>query len=74
MNKENPDIFTRILAGGTILMDDPEISKMWDVVNGMLKLSPVFLFLRNERNYALRRGRNKDGFSSLINKGRHPGF
>jgi acetyltransferase-like isoleucine patch superfamily enzyme len=41
MNKENPDIFTRMLAGGTIQMDDPEISKMWDLVNRALKLSPA---------------------------------
>jgi len=41
MNKENLDIFTRMLTGGTIRMDDPEISKMWDVVNRTLKLSPV---------------------------------
>jgi acetyltransferase-like isoleucine patch superfamily enzyme len=41
MNQENPDIFTRMLAGGTIRMDDPEISKMWDMVNRALSLSPV---------------------------------
>jgi acetyltransferase-like isoleucine patch superfamily enzyme len=41
MNEENPDIFTRMLAGGTIRMDDPEISRMWDVVNHALKLAPV---------------------------------
>lgn len=41
MNKENPDIFKRMLAGGTIRMDDPEIYKMWEVVNRTLKLSPV---------------------------------
>ena len=41
MSKENLDIFTRMLSGGTIRMDDPEISKMWDVVNRALKLSPV---------------------------------
>ncbi len=41
MNKENPDIFTRMLAGGTIQMDDPEIFKMWDAVNHTLKLSPA---------------------------------
>jgi acetyltransferase-like isoleucine patch superfamily enzyme len=40
MNKTNLDIFTRMLAGGTIRMDDREISKMWDVVNRALKLSP----------------------------------
>ena len=39
MNKENPDIFTRMLAGGTIRMDDPQISKMWEVVTRALKLS-----------------------------------
>ena len=41
MNKENPDIFARMLAGGTIRMDDPEISKMWDFVNRAIKLSPA---------------------------------
>jgi acetyltransferase-like isoleucine patch superfamily enzyme len=41
MNKENLDIFARMLAGGTIRMDDPEISKMWDFVNRALKLSPA---------------------------------
>lgn len=41
MYKGNPDIFTRMLAGGTIRMDDPEISKMWDMVNRALKLSPA---------------------------------
>jgi acetyltransferase-like isoleucine patch superfamily enzyme len=41
MNKENPDIFARMLAGGTIRMDDPDISKMWDFVNRALKLSPA---------------------------------
>ena len=42
MNNENLDIFTRMLAGGTIRIDDPEISKMWDVVSRTLKLSPVY--------------------------------
>ena len=41
MNKETPDIFTRMLAGGTIRMDDPEISKMWEMVSHALKLSPA---------------------------------
>jgi acetyltransferase-like isoleucine patch superfamily enzyme len=41
MNKENLDIFARMLAGGTIRMDDPEISKMWDFVSRALKLSPA---------------------------------
>jgi acetyltransferase-like isoleucine patch superfamily enzyme len=41
MNNENLDIFTRMLAGGTIRMDDPEISKMWDVVSRALKLTPA---------------------------------
>ena len=40
MNNDLPDIFARMLAGGTIRIDDPEISKMWDVVNHTLKLSP----------------------------------
>jgi acetyltransferase-like isoleucine patch superfamily enzyme len=41
MNKENPDIFARMLAGGIIRMDDPDISKMWEFVNRTLKLSPA---------------------------------
>ena len=41
MRKPNPDIFTRMLAGGMIRMDDPEIYKMWDVVTHTLKLSPA---------------------------------
>ena len=35
------DIFTRMLAGGRIRMDDPEISGMWELVNRALKLSPA---------------------------------
>ena len=41
MIKENPDIFTRMLAGGIIRMDDPEISKLWDVVQRTLNLTPA---------------------------------
>lgn len=41
MHKTHPDIFTRMLAGGTIRMDDPEISRMWEMVNRALALSPA---------------------------------
>ena len=35
------DIFTRMLAGGTIRMDDPELPAMWAVVSRALRLSPA---------------------------------
>ena len=41
MNIENLDIFSRMLAGGLIRTDDPEISKMWDVVSRTLELSAI---------------------------------
>lgn len=41
MNTGNLDIFSRMLAGGLIRTDDPEISKMWDVVSRTLKLSAI---------------------------------
>ena len=41
MKKKKPNIFSRMLAGGTIRLDDPEIPKMWEVVRRTLKLSPA---------------------------------
>jgi acetyltransferase-like isoleucine patch superfamily enzyme len=35
------DIFARMLAGGLIRKDDPEIAAMWDVVSRALRLSPA---------------------------------
>jgi len=41
MNTQDQDIFTRMLAGGTIHTTDPEIAKMWELVNRALQLSPA---------------------------------
>lgn len=41
MSIEKQDIFTRMLAGGTIATNDPEITKMWELVNRALQLSPA---------------------------------
>ncbi len=41
MNTQDQDIFTRMLAGGTIHTTDPEIEKMWELVNRALQLSPA---------------------------------
>jgi len=41
MNTQDQDIFTRMLAGGTIHTTDPEIAKMWELVNRALRLSPA---------------------------------
>ncbi len=41
MSSEVKDIFSRMLAGGTISTNDPEIIKMWEIVNRALQLSPA---------------------------------
>jgi acetyltransferase-like isoleucine patch superfamily enzyme len=37
----NKDIFQKMLAGGIIRHDDPEINKLWKVVERTFKLSPA---------------------------------
>jgi acetyltransferase-like isoleucine patch superfamily enzyme len=41
LKKKRMDIFARMLAGGIIRKDDPEISAMWEVVSRALSLSPA---------------------------------
>jgi acetyltransferase-like isoleucine patch superfamily enzyme len=37
---QDTDIFTRMLAGGVIQPDDPQLPMMWDVVARAIRLSP----------------------------------
>jgi acetyltransferase-like isoleucine patch superfamily enzyme len=39
MNKENDHIFKRMLRGGIILNDDPQMAEVWNVVSETIKLS-----------------------------------
>lgn len=41
MNQKNNDIFKAMLAGGIISHDDPELTKLWEVVERTFKLSPA---------------------------------
>ncbi len=41
MNLDNMDIFERMLSGGLIANDDPEMVKVWEVVSQTIKLSSV---------------------------------
>lgn len=40
-NKKCMDIFVRMLAGGPIRKDDPELAAMWEVVARAIRLSPA---------------------------------
>ena len=39
MDIDNMDIFERMLVGGVIKNDDPQMSKVWQVVSQTIKLS-----------------------------------
>src|SRR3569832_129397 len=39
MSQENIDIFQRMLAGGIIHMNDPQMPKVWEIVSRTIKLS-----------------------------------
>jgi hypothetical protein len=41
MNNNNKDIFERMLAGGLIPNDDPQLPEMWEVVQRAIELSAV---------------------------------
>lgn len=39
MSQNNPDIFEKMLAGGIIQIDDPQMSAVWEVVARTIRLS-----------------------------------
>jgi acetyltransferase-like isoleucine patch superfamily enzyme len=39
MNQDSPNIFDRMLAGGLIPGDDPQLPEMWKIVSGTIQLS-----------------------------------
>jgi acetyltransferase-like isoleucine patch superfamily enzyme len=41
MSQDNRDIFERMLAGGLIRNDDPQMHRLWEIVHQTLKLSPA---------------------------------
>lgn len=41
MNNDNKDIFQKMLAGGLIRQNDPDMEEVWNFVHRTLKLSPI---------------------------------